>query len=163
MQGLYAPWRDDYIKGGGSKSGCVFCDESANPSMDDKNFVFYRDESCFCVMNRYPYGPGHFLIIPHEHQSALELLDPAVWVQMTRLSQLGVAALKETFGAAGVNIGMNIGEVAGAGIAEHLHLHVLPRWNRDTNFITTLADTRVYSTNFEEIFEKLKSGFLKRV
>ncbi|MDO9206805.1 MAG: HIT domain-containing protein [Sulfuricurvum sp.] len=152
---LYAPWRNEYIAGA-KNQGCVFCHISENEPMDEEHHVLYRDEYCFIVMNRYPYTPGHFMIIPHHHTEALEALEPAVWLHITALAQKGVQMLKESFGAHGVNIGMNLGRAAGAGIAEHIHLHLVPRWERDTNFITSIAHTRVYSTDFERIYARLK-------
>nr|AOR51301.1 HIT family hydrolase [uncultured bacterium pL] len=125
--------------------------------MDEEHHVLYRDEHCFVVLNRYPYTPGHFMIIPHFHTDALEVLDPVVWLHMSILAQKGVRMLKEGLGSHAVNIGMNLGREAGAGIAEHIHMHLVPRWERDTNFITTIAKTRVYSTDFEKIFKKLKA------
>jgi diadenosine tetraphosphate (Ap4A) HIT family hydrolase len=109
-------------------------------------------------MNRYPYTPGHFMIIPHHHTDALEALDPNVWLHMSALAQRGVRMLKESFGAHGVNIGMNLGKAGGAGIAEHIHLHLVPRWERDTNFITAIGENRVYSTDFEKIYRRLKGS-----
>lgn len=152
---LYAPWRNEYIAGA-KVEGCVFCNISENPELDEEHHVLYRDEHCFMVMNRYPYTPGHFMIIPHHHTDALEILDPEVWLHMTALAQRGVRMLKESLGARGVNIGMNLGRAGGAGIAEHIHLHLVPRWERDTNFITSIAHTRVYSTDFDRIYQKLK-------
>jgi len=152
---LYAPWRNEYVAGAKCE-GCVFCHISENPSMDEEHHVLYRDEHCFVVMNRYPYTPGHFMIIPHHHTDALEALDSEVWLHITALAQKGVRMLKEGFGAHGVNIGMNLGREAGAGIAEHIHMHLVPRWERDTNFITSIAQTRVYSTDFEKIYSRLK-------
>lgn len=152
---LYAPWRDEYIAGA-KIEGCVFCHISENEAEDEESRVLYRDEHCFIVMNKYPYTPGHFMIIPHFHTDKLEELDPATWLHMAELAQKGVRLLKEGFGAHGVNIGMNLGAPAGAGIAEHIHMHLVPRFNRDTNFITTIAETRVYSTDFEKIFQKIK-------
>jgi ATP adenylyltransferase len=154
MDKLYAPWRDEYVKGD-KIEGCVFCHVSKN-SDDDRNLgVLYRDEYCFVVMNRYPYSPGHFMIIPHFHTDALEELDSKVWLRMTALAQKGVQMLKTELNAKGVNIGMNLGSVGGAGIAEHIHLHLVPRWMGDTNFITTIGHTRVYSVDFDEIYNKL--------
>ena len=152
---LYAPWRDEYVTGE-KIDGCVFCHISTHPDDDTSLHVLYRDESCFIVMNRYPYTPGHFMIIPHHHTDALESLDPKVWLHMTALAQRGVQMLKESFGAHGVNLGMNLGKAGGAGIAEHIHLHLVPRWERDTNFITSIAQTRVYSTDFDKIYLRLK-------
>lgn len=152
---LYAPWRDEYVTGE-KIEGCVFCHISSHAQDDDTLHVLYRDEYCFIVMNRYPYTPGHFMIIPHHHTDALEALDSQVWLHITALAQRGVRMLKESFGAHGVNIGMNLGKAGGAGIAEHIHLHLVPRWERDTNFITSIAETRVYSTDFEKIYHTLK-------
>jgi diadenosine tetraphosphate (Ap4A) HIT family hydrolase len=152
---LYAPWRDEYVTGERIE-GCVFCHISIHASEDEKLHVLYRDEHCFIVMNRYPYTPGHFMIIPHLHTDALETLDPQIWLHMSALAQKGVQMLKESFGAHGVNIGMNLGKAGGAGIAEHIHLHLVPRWERDTNFITAIGENRVYSTDFEKIYRRLK-------
>lgn len=152
---LYAPWRDEYITKENIE-GCVFCHISTHSRDDESLHLLYRDEHCFVVMNRYPYTPGHFMIIPHHHTDALEALDPAVWLHMSSLAQKGVRMLKEGFGASGVNLGMNLGRAGGAGIAEHIHLHLVPRWERDTNFITAIAHTRVYSTDFEKIYFQMK-------
>lgn len=152
---LYAPWRDEYVAGK-KIEGCVFCHISTNPSEDKELQVLYRDEFCFIVMNKYPYTPGHFMIIPHFHTDKLEDLDPQIWLRMSELAQKSVKLLKEGFGAHGVNIGMNLGEKAGAGIAEHIHMHLVPRFKSDTNFITSIAQTRIYSTDFIKIYEKIK-------
>ncbi|MFA6192044.1 MAG: HIT domain-containing protein [Sulfurimonas sp.] len=153
---LYAPWRDEYIAGQEVDS-CVFCNISLTPQDDEKHRVLYRDEHCFIVMNLYPYTPGHFMIIPHLHTDKLEELDRVVWLHMSDLAQKCVRLLKEGFNAHGVNIGMNLGAAGGAGIAEHIHMHLVPRWNRDTNFITSIAQNRVYSTDFIKIYQRIKS------
>ncbi len=153
---LYAPWRSEYV-GGKEVEGCVFCHISRHAQEDEALHVLHRDEHCFVVMNRYPYTPGHFMIIPHTHTDKLEALDAGVWLHMSALAQGGVRMLKEGFGAPGVNLGMNLGQIAGAGIAEHIHLHLVPRWKGDTNFITSVGHSRVYSTDFEKIYRRLKS------
>lgn len=153
---LYAPWRTEYIAGK-KIEGCVFCHISKEITEDDTLHVLYRDEHCFMVMNKYPYTPGHFMIIPHVHTDKLEELNADTWLRMSMLAQQGVRLLKEGFGADGVNIGMNLGKAGGAGIAEHIHMHLVPRFNRDTNFMTSIANTRVYSTDFLKIYEKIKS------
>ena len=152
---LYAPWRSEYVTSE-KIEGCVFCHISAHSQDDEKLHVLYRDEKCFIVMNKYPYTPGHFMIIPHHHTDALEELNSEVWLHMSALAQKGVRLLKEGFGAHGVNLGMNLGSAAGAGIAEHIHLHLVPRWRGDTNFIISIGETRVYSSDFEKIYRKLK-------
>ncbi len=151
---LYAPWRTEYIQGD-KVAGCVFCHISEHESMDEELHVLYRDEHCFVVMNRYPYTPGHFMIIPHKHTDALEGLESEAWLNIASLAQKGVRLLKEGFNAQGVNIGMNLGKASGAGIAEHIHLHLVPRWERDTNFISSVAQTRVYSTDFEKVYREI--------
>ena len=153
---LYAPWRDEYVTND-KIEGCVFCHIASHAAKDEKLHVLYRDEHCFMVMNKYPYTPGHFMIIPNQHTDKLEELPSEVWLHMSALAQQGVRLLKEGFGARGVNIGMNLGSAAGAGIAEHIHMHLVPRWERDTNFITSIGQTRVYSTDFEKIYQKIKA------
>jgi len=153
---LYAPWRDEYVTND-KIEGCVFCHISSHANDDTNLHVLHRDEYCFIVMNKYPYTPGHFMIIPHLHTDKLEELESETWLHMSALAQKCVRLLKEGFGAHGVNIGMNLGSAGGAGIAEHIHMHLVPRFNRDTNFITSIADTRVYSTDFEKIYQKIKS------
>jgi len=152
---LYAPWRDEYITHD-KIEGCVFCHISLHVEDDESLHVLYRDKFCFIVMNKYPYTPGHFMIIPHTHTDKLEELDSEVWLHMSALAQKCVKLLKEGFGAQGVNIGMNLGKAGGAGIAEHIHMHLVPRWERDTNFITSIGETRVYSSDFDKIYKKIK-------
>ena len=151
---LYAPWRDEYVTNQ-KVNGCIFCHISKN-SDNEELHVLHRDEHCFIVMNRYPYTPGHFMIIPNIHTDKLEELPTDVWLHINILAQKGVKLLKDTFYAHGVNIGMNLGSAAGAGIAEHIHMHLVPRWERDTNFITSISQTRVYSSDFKKIYNKLK-------
>jgi len=159
MERLYAPWRTQYVTTDkkAKVEGCVFC-HIVNTLDDDFNLgVLHREKDFFIVMNKYPYSPGHFMIIPNLHTSNLEDLDEDVFAQMSIFAQKGVKMLKEILNAQGVNIGMNLGKAGGAGIAEHIHLHLVPRWEGDTNFITTLGDTRVYSSDIDEIYKKLKN------
>ncbi|PHS56202.1 MAG: HIT family hydrolase [Sulfurimonas sp.] len=153
---LYAPWRDDYVSNK-KIEGCVFCHISENKDLDDEFHILHRDDKCFVIMNKYPYTPGHFMIIPHFHTDKLEDLDSEIWLHISNLAQRSVLLLKDGFNAPGVNIGMNLGKSAGAGIAEHIHMHLVPRWDRDTNFITSIAQTRIYSTDFIKIYEIIKS------
>jgi diadenosine tetraphosphate (Ap4A) HIT family hydrolase len=157
MENLYAPWRTSYISTNKEKpDGCVFCNIVKNTKQDEQFGVIYRRNEFFIVMNKYPYSAGHFLIIPNFHTDKLEELNPKIWQEMTLYAQVGVKMLKDILNAQGVNIGMNVGKISGAGIAEHIHLHLVPRWLGDTNFITTLSDTRVYSSDFDKIFRLLK-------
>ncbi len=152
---LYAPWRSEYVSGKRIE-GCVFCYAAKHPEEDEELGVLYRGEFSFAIMNKYPYTPGHFMIIPYEHIDNLEGLPEEVWLEMARFTKKGVALLKNVMKAEGVNIGMNLGAAAGAGIAEHIHMHLVPRWQRDTNFITSIGNTRVYSTDFFKIYKALK-------
>ena len=154
MEHLYAPWRYSYVSEEKIK-GCVFCHISKN-AKDEKMQVIFNDTLCYIVMNKFPYSPGHIMVIPHFHTPNVEDLSDEIWIQMSLRVKQGVKLLKDVMNAHGVNIGMNLGEQAGAGIAQHVHYHLLPRWGGDTNFITTLANTRAYPADFNEIFLKLK-------
>ena len=156
MQHLCAPWRSEYFSA--KKDSCVFCDV-INSDDDDKNGVLFRAKHCFGIMNLYPYSPGHFMIIPNQHTDKIEELDEQTWFEMSKFVRLGVEILKKELYANGVNIGMNLVKAAGAGIAEHVHYHLVPRWSGDTNFITTISDVRVNGTPFHPLFEKLKKAF----
>jgi len=158
MDKLYAPWRTQYVSTHKEKeTGCVFCNIVKNIDQDEELGVLYRSEKFFIVMNKYPYSPGHFMIIPNIHTDKLEELDSKVWQDMNYMAQQGVKLLKDVLKAQGVNLGMNLGQVGGAGIAEHIHLHLVPRWMGDTNFITSVANTRVYSSDFQKIYQSLKN------
>ena len=154
MEHIYSPWRAKYFEE--ELKGCVFCEISLNPKEDEENFVFYRDEICFCVMNRYPYTPGNFLIIPHDHIDSPTSLDRAVWGHLNDIAQKCIALLEE-FGSLGVNYGINIKKVAGAGIPQHLHIHLVPRYEGDTNFFTTISQCRTYGVDFKVIYQKIKT------
>lgn len=153
MDRIYSPWRSQYF--GSKGNDCVFCDISKHPECDEENRVFYRDSVCFGVMNRYPYTPGHFMIIPHFHTDTPDILPQTDWLHIHKLSQKAVSLLYE-YGANGINIGMNIKKAGGAGIPEHIHLHILPRYTGDTNFFTTIAEGRTYGVDFDLVFEKIK-------
>ena len=153
MYRLYAPWRREYHIT--RIDGCVFC--NIRDSKDDQNnYVFYKDEFCFFVMNKFPYNPGHFMIIPNHHTSNLEDLTKKEITHISQMAQKGVRILKK-WGADGINIGFNLGFDAGAGIPEHIHMQLVPRFRRDTNFITTIANTRVYSADFDKIYQEIKT------
>ena len=155
MEHLYAPWRFKYVSEEKIK-GCIFCHISKNKE-DEKLQVLFYDEHCFVVMNKFPYSPGHMMVIPHYHTDKIEELPDEVWLTMSIRVRQAVKLLKDVMSCEGVNIGMNLGKAAGAGIEQHVHYHILPRWLGDTNFITTITDTRVYPANFDEIYAKLKS------
>ncbi|CAD7286760.1 AP-4-A phosphorylase [Campylobacter majalis] len=157
MQHLCAPWRAEYFNS--KLVDCVFCEIGKDATQDDKTGVIFRAKHCFGVMNRFPYSPGHFMVIPYFHTDNIEKLDDEIWFEMSYYVKNGVKILKDELNAGGVNIGMNLGKAAGAGIAEHVHYHLVPRWERDTNFITTIADVRVNGVPFHPLFTKLKEAF----
>ena len=153
MKYLYSPNRDKYFEQ--EVDGCVFCN-ILNDKNDKDNFVLFRDTLCFGVMNIYPYNPAHFMIIPNTHIDNIENLDNEVWLQISLHVKNGVKMLKDEFKAKGVNIGMNLGDDAGAGISEHVHFHIVPRWSKDTNFITTIGELRVIPTDLEKLYNSMK-------
>lgn len=153
MKRIYAPWRSKYLQ---TKTHlCVFCEISKNSQDDEKNFVFYRDDFCFGVMNLYPYNAGHLLFVPHQHEDSPEKLPKQAWLHLYEISQKAIPMLYD-FGAQGINLGMNIKQEGGAGIPQHLHLHLLPRYNGDTNFMSSIANHRVYGLDFDAIYHKVK-------
>lgn len=155
MQYLYAPWREKYFSQ--DKKTCPFC---LNSSIKDAQLgVIFRAKFCFGIMNLYPYSPGHFMVVPYTHEENIEKLDLEMWQEMNFFVREGVKVLKNKLGAKGVNIGMNLGEQAGAGIAKHCHYHLVPRWSGDTNFITTIANTRVCGKNLQKLYEELCAEF----
>jgi len=153
MDRLYAPWRREYhVK---KPEGCVFCNIANSKEFDNENHVFYRDEICYMVMNRFPYNPGHFMIIPNRHVKNYEDLSEKEASHIAILAQKGCKILKD-FGADGINMGWNLGFDAGAGIPDHIHMHLVPRFKRDTNMMSTIFNTRVYSADFDKIYEEIK-------
>ena len=153
MERLYAPFREDYFKN--QSIECVFCDIVKNSMNDEINKVVYRTKDIFVVMNKYPYSPGHILIVPNMHVDSPDKLSSNIWLNMFDLSHKFVNILND-YGASGINIGMNIKQAAGAGIPNHLHLHMLPRWSGDTNFFTTIGDCRAYGVDFDKVYERIR-------
>jgi ATP adenylyltransferase len=156
---IFAPWRGEFIRGPKPK-GCIFCQMLAQRK-DRENFILHRAEYNFVVLNRFPYTSGHLMIVPKRHVGSLEKVPDFVMSEMMVLAQLSVKALRTEFSPRGFNLGMNLGRSAGAGIAGHLHLHVLPRWAGDSNFVATTADTRVISFALEDTYKALIKHFQK--
>ena len=151
---LWSPWRYKYIAAGGKEEGCVFC--AAVAANDDaRTHIIFRGEKNFIILNRYPYTTGHVMIVPYAHVGDLQAADPAALAEMMQLAQKMEAALEATYHPQGYNLGMNVGRAAGAGVEGHIHLHVLPRWSGDSNFMTTVAETRVEPEDLETTYEKL--------
>jgi ATP adenylyltransferase len=160
---LYTPWRFDYIKGAsGEKTGfggaCVFC---ALPSREDdeQTFILHRAQHNFVILNIYPYTSGHLMIVPFEHTADFAALAKQTSDEMMDLAKRAQAILQETYHPHGFNLGMNLGQAAGAGVSDHLHLHVLPRWSGDANFMSTVGETRVIPEDLRTTFNILRSRF----
>ncbi len=157
---LWAPWRFGYISGGEPIEGCPFCAlPERGPERDRESLILHRGESAFVVFNAYPYNPGHLMVCPYAHVAELEDLDDRAADELWTLGRRCVAILRETLGCEGVNVGMNLGPAAGAGVADHLHLHVVPRWVGDTNFVSVVGATRVLPRALEEMYDELAPAF----
>ena len=157
MEQIWAPWRMEYIRMEKPK-GCFLCDEP-NEDDDESNFILYRGKWNFVVMNNYPYNPGHLLVAPYRHIDALEKLPKRELYEHNDIIVKAIKVLKEAFNPTGFNVGMNIGSVAGAGTADHIHNHIVPRWQGDTNFMPVIGGLRVIPEAVTETYRKLKGGF----
>ncbi len=156
MERLWAPWRVEYFKIEKYK-GCFLCDY---PKMDkdDETFIVWRGKNVFIILNRFPYNSGHVLIAPYRHVSDLSELTKDEVLELHYASTLIMKAIKQEFRPHGFNVGLNLGKAAGASIYDHLHLHVVPRWDGDTNFMPVIADTKVVSEGLEETYKRLKKA-----
>ncbi len=160
LQRLWAPWRFGYIAGGDPIEGCPFCVlPDRGPARDRESLILHRGEHAYVIFNAYPYNPGHLMVVPYAHEAELEHLGDGAVGEMFSLGRDAVRILKERIGAQGINLGMNLGAVAGAGITDHLHLHVVPRWGGDTNFISVVGAARVLPKALEELYDELVPGF----
>jgi len=151
---LWAPWRLQYIKTP-SKNKCIIC-EKANSDEDYKNYVIDRGEYCFSLLNIFPYNNGHVMIAPFRHIAKFSQLEKKEIMEMMQLAQHVQEKLKDKLQPEGFNIGLNEGKIAGAGIKEHIHLHIVPRWEGDTNFMPVLSNTKIISESLDSVYRKLK-------
>ena len=158
MEHLWSPWRMEYIMGNDPKSGCIFCNAL---ELEDgpANLIVTRNPLVFVMMNRYPYTSGHIMVVPTAHQPSLELLDIATRTALMEMVSHGIQVLRRVYKPEGFNIGVNIGAVAGAGVADHVHMHIVPRWAGDTNFMSTLAGARVLPEALEDTYRRLREGW----
>jgi ATP adenylyltransferase len=155
MKQLWTPWRMTYLQGEHPKDEqCIFC-RKANAQDDEQEHVLARSARCYVTLNLYPYNNGHLMVIPNRHVSALEALDEAALGEMMALTQQAIRVLNQAYRPHGFNIGINQGEAAGAGIAAHLHQHVVPRWQGDTNYMAVIAETRTIPEWIDETYERL--------
>lgn len=160
MMRLWTPWRSTYMNEKKSKSSCIFCDAAAGQN-DEETLVVYRGTHIFGILNRYPYTTGHLMIAPYSHVSRLTQATDETAREMMLTARRAERILENIYNPDGLNIGMNLGEAAGAGIEEHIHLHVLPRWRGDANFMTSIGETRVLPELLGDTFQKIRQGFLE--
>jgi ATP adenylyltransferase len=161
MDYLWSPWRYRYVTTARSE-GCIFCQAAASAANDEQNLVVHRGRHNFVLLNRYPYTSGHLMIAPYQHVATLEGAGSETLTELVLLAQESERRLREIYKPQGLNLGMNLGESAGAGIADHIHLHVLPRWSGDTSFITTVSETRVLPEDLAVTYQKLSQAFKVR-
>jgi ATP adenylyltransferase len=161
MEVLWSPWRYDYIKehSPAEMSGCVFCDIISNGRSDEENFIVFRGEHNFVVLNIYPYTSGHTMIVPYEHLGMPSDAPDEAAVEMVRLLQRCQAAIWQAYSPDGINLGMNLGKAAGAGVRDHYHMHILPRWIGDVNFMTAIGQTRTLPESLIDSYDKLRRHF----
>lgn len=163
MDVLWSPWRYNYIKSAEAesvdKSGCVFCGILNNSASDAENFILHRAEFNFVILNIYPYISGHLMVVPFAHVADLDAAEKRITDELMDLTKHCQSVLREVYEPHGFNLGMNFGRAAGAGVAEHFHLHILPRWVGDANFMTAIGETRTIPEDLRTTFDKLTGKF----
>jgi len=155
MDKIWAPWRSNYIFNKIDEEGCILCNRLEEKE-DKKNHILYRGKKSFVIMNIFPYNNGHLMVAPFKHTAELEDLESEEGRELFETLTLGIKILKISLNPDGFNIGMNLGKVAGAGIEDHLHIHIVPRWNGDTNFMPVVAETKIISCSLDEVYNLLK-------
>lgn len=161
MKVLWAPWRMEYILADKEEGACIFC-PGADRSHDEARLILYAGTRTMVLMNRYPYNNGHLLVAPSRHVSGLDDLDREETRDLMAMVRRSIGALKAVMSPEGFNVGLNLGRVAGAGMEEHLHFHIVPRWNGDTNLMTVVGDVRVIPEHLRQTYEKLRPHFEAR-
>ena len=159
---LWAPWRIEYIENAEKTTGCIYC---VKPSQSDDrgSLITHRGKYAFVIMNRYPYNNGHLMVVPFRHTADLSVLEDSEKLELFDLLIASQRVLTQVMNPQGFNIGMNLGRTAGAGVADHLHFHVVPRWNGDTNFMPVLGHTKVVSEGLDQTWSKLVGAFNKKI
>lgn len=160
MNQLWAPWRMEYLKDHKPTTDCIFC-KFVSEQNDKQNLIAHRGTHCFVILNKFPYNNGHVMVVPNEHVPQFDELSETVLKEMNELIKISSKALDQCYKPQGYNLGMNIGEASGAGVKDHLHMHIVPRWNGDTNFMPVLAETKTMpqhiSASYEKISEAIRS------
>ncbi len=161
MKTIWSPWRMEYIDNPEKDLNCVFCREASREDSAD-NLIVARGERAFVILNRYPYTSGHLMIVPFDHLPTLEALTAETRAEMMELANRAVEVLRVVYHPEAFNLGINIGSAAGAGIADHVHMHVVPRWTGDTNFMSTVGDTRVIPEDLPATYERVRGAWKGR-
>ena len=156
MEHLWSPWRLSYVTSTGTAAGCVFCEAQEG---EQASLIVFRGSSCFVILNKFPYNNGHLMVVPNRHVASLVAATEQERCELIDLARLSEVALGEAYAPHGLNMGINIGKPAGAGVLDHVHLHVVPRWNGDTNYMTVVGDTRVLPEELERTAERLRPIF----
>ena len=159
MDYLWTPWRYAYVSTAEKSAGCVFCD-AVKAGDDAKMLIVHRGEHCYAILNAYPYTPGHVMIVPYAHLDQLQKLPVEAATELMGLSQRMESVLRELYHPDGINLGMNIGKAAGAGIAGHIHMHVLPRWVADANFVSVIGETRVLPETLPDTWKRMRAALV---
>ncbi len=156
MEKLFAPWRIEYINSKKTKD-CIFC-SLPKENTDKKNLILYRGKLAFAIMNNYPYNPGHVMVAPYRHVASIENLTEREYQEIFKIVNIVLKAIKNRMSPQGFNIGINLGTVAGAGIVDHVHVHIVPRWNGDTNFMPVISEVKVIPQALQETYTELKKS-----
>jgi ATP adenylyltransferase len=156
MDRLWSPWRLEYVTSTGEPRGCVFCEAVSSPGAD--GLVLHRGRDCYVILNLYPYNSGHLMVVPNRHIAMLSSATREERCELMDLTRLAEQALTEAYRPQGLNVGMNLGRPAGAGIVDHLHIHVVPRWSGDTNFMTVVGDVRVLPEDLARTAQRLREA-----
>jgi ATP adenylyltransferase len=158
METMWSPWRMKYITNYENPGKCVFC---TAPEMEDgpENLIIHREKLAYVILNRFPYTSGHAMVVPFVHHPTLDALTPEIRMQMMELVNETIKVMRKVYKPQGFNVGINLGVAAGAGIAEHVHIHIVPRWNGDTNFMSTVGETRVLPEDLETTYKRLTQAW----
>jgi ATP adenylyltransferase len=160
MNHIWSPWRMEYIENSNKEEGCIFCNAQAKED-GAENLIAFRGERAYVILNRFPYTSGHLMVVPFEHKANFEELDPPTRAEMMELASQCMTVLRKVYRPEAFNMGANIGEPAGAGVKEHVHIHIVPRWTGDSNFMSIIGETRVLPELLESTYRRVRNGFLE--
>lgn len=159
MQNLWAPWRITYIQEHSNENGCFLCN-AVQGNRDEKHLVVHRGKECFCILNKYPYNSGHLMVVPNKHKADISDLTGQEMLEIMELTRDMKELLTKIMKPEGFNLGINLGKSAGAGLVGHFHLHVVPRWNGDTNFMPVVSDVKIIPQSLEDLYKEFKKHLL---